>query len=295
MNFYTGLWVAVVTPFRKGQIDEAALQNLVTELANRGTDGFVPLGTTGEASVLSREERRRVIQLVLEAAKGRPVVPGCGTNSTEQTIELVREAKQLGVQGAMVITPYYNKPTQEGLYAHFKAVHDASDLPLMLYNVPGRTSVNMLPETAVRLADLPRVASLKEASGNLDQISEICHRVEGKMTVLSGDDSLTLPILAVGGVGVVSVAAHVCTDVMKGMLSAFSRADLETARLLHHTLQPLAKAMFLETSPAPVKFALSELGKIANELRLPLVPVKAETEARIRAAIAAYLEPVYVA
>ncbi|MCB9357789.1 MAG: 4-hydroxy-tetrahydrodipicolinate synthase [Calditrichaeota bacterium] len=295
MNFYSGLWVALVTPFKNGQIDEPALQNLVTELANRGTDGFVPLGTTGEASVLSRAERTRVIQLVLEAAKGRPVVPGCGTNSTEQTIEFAREAKQLGVQGAMVITPYYNKPTQEGLFAHFSAVHDATDLPLLLYNVPGRTSVNMLPETVDRLADLPRVASLKEASGNLDQISDVCRRVEGRMTVLSGDDSLTLPILSVGGTGVVSVAGHIGADLLKGMISAFSRADMETALMMHQALYPLAKAMFLETSPAPVKFALSELGKMKNELRLPLVPVKPETETRIREAIAAYMEPLYVA
>jgi len=295
MNFYTGLWIAVVTPFRNGQIDEAALQNLVRELANRGVDGFVPLGTTGEASTLSRDERKRVIRLVLEAAGGLPVSPGCGTNATAQTIELVNEAKTLGAQGAMVITPYYNKPTQEGLYQHFKAVHDATDLPLLLYNVPGRTSVNMLPETVARLAPLPRVASIKEASGNLDQISDVCAKVEGQMTVLSGDDSLTLPVLSVGGVGVVSVAGHVCPDLLKGMINAFSRGDLESARLLHHTMVPIAKAMFLETNPSPVKFALHELGRIANEFRLPMVPVKPETEGKIRAAISAYMEPLNVA
>lgn len=285
----------MVTPFRNGQIDEAALQNLVGELANRGADGFVPLGTTGEASTLSRDERKRVIQLVLEAAKGLPVSPGCGTNATAQTIELVNEAKSLGTQGAMVITPYYNKPTQEGLFQHFKAVHDATDLPLLMYNVPGRTSVNMLPETVGRLAGLPRIASIKEASGSLDQISEVCARVQGKMTVLSGDDSLTLPVLAVGGVGIVSVVGHVCPDLLKGMLNAYSRADMASAQMLHHTMTPIAKAMFLETNPAPVKFALSELGKIANEFRLPMVPVRPETEGKIRAAIAAYMEPVYVA
>lgn len=295
MNFYSGLWIAVVTPFRNGQIDEAALQNLVIELANRGVDGFVPLGTTGEASTLSRDERKRVIQLVLEAAKGLPVSPGCGTNATAQTIELVNEAQALGTQGAMVITPYYNKPTQEGLFQHFKAVHDATDLPLMMYNVPGRTSVNMLPETVGRLAELPRIASIKEASGSLDQISEVCARVQGKMTVMSGDDSLTLPVLAVGGVGIVSVVGHVCPDLLKGMLNAYSRADMAAAQLLHHTMTPIAKAMFLETNPGPVKFALSELGKIANEFRLPMVPVRPETEGKIRAAIAAYMEPLYVA
>lgn len=295
MNFYTGLWIAVVTPFRNGQIDEAALQNLVRELAIRGVDGFVPLGTTGEASTLSRDERKRVIQLVLEAAGGLPVSPGCGTNATAQTIEFVNEARSLGAHGAMVITPYYNKPTQEGLYQHFKAVHDATDLPLLLYNVPGRTSVNMLPETVSRLAELPRVASIKEASGNLDQISDVCALVQGKMTVLSGDDSLTLPILSVGGTGVVSVAGHVCPDLLKGMINAFSRGDMESARLLHQTMVPVAKAMFLETNPSPVKYALYELGKIANEFRLPMVPVKPETESKIRAAIAVYMEPLNVA
>lgn len=159
---------------QNGQIDEAALQNLVGDFANCGVDGFVPLGTTGEASCLSRDERRRVIKLVLESAKGLPVSPGCGTNATEQTIELVKEAKQLGAQGAMVITLYYNKPTQEGLFQHFTAVHDATDLPLLLYNVPGRTSVNMLPETVERLSDLPRISSLKAASGNLEQNQRGC-------------------------------------------------------------------------------------------------------------------------
>ena len=290
MNFYTGLWIAVVTPYKNGQIDEAALQNLVSDLANRGADGFVPLGTTGEASCLSRDERRRVIQLVLEAAKGLPVSPGCGTNATEQTIEFVREAKQLGAQGAMVITPYYNKPTQEGLFQHYSAVHDATELPLLLYNVPGRTSVNMLPETVERLADLPRIASIKEASGNLEQISEVAARIEGRMTVLSGDDGLTLPIMSVGGVGVVSVVGNVAPDLLKGIIKAYDRRDTHSALLAHQTLAPIAKAMFLETNPSPVKYALHAMGKIANEFRLPMVPVKKETEGKIRAAIAAYLE-----
>ncbi len=284
-----------MTPFKNGQVDEAGLQNLVSDLANRGADGFVPLGTTGEASCLSPAERRRVIQLVLEAAKGCPVSPGCGTNATAQTIENVNEAKKLGAQGAMVITPYYNKPTQEGLFQHFETVHDATDLPLLLYNVPGRTSVNMLPETVERLADLPRIASIKEASGNLDQISEVAARVEGRMTVLSGDDGLTLPVMSVGGVGVVSVVGNVAPDLLKGIINAYDRRDTHSALLLHQTLAPIAKAMFLETNPSPVKYALHALGKIDNEFRLPMVPVKAETEGKIRAAIAAYLENPHVA
>lgn len=285
----------MVTPFKNGLIDEASLQNLVSDLANRGVDGFVPLGTTGEASCLSSDERRRVIQLVLEAAKGCKVAPGCGTNATAQTIEFVNEAKKLGAQGAMVITPYYNKPTQEGLFAHFEAVHNATELPLLLYNVPGRTSVNMLPATVEKLSDLPRITSIKEASGNLEQISEVAARVEGRMTVLSGDDGLTLPIMAVGGVGVVSVAGHVCPDLLKGIIEAYDRRDTHSALLLHQTLAPIVKAMFLETNPAPVKYALSAMGKMANEFRLPMVPVRKETEGKIRVAIAAYLESLNVA
>jgi 4-hydroxy-tetrahydrodipicolinate synthase len=295
MNFYTGLWVALVTPFKNGQIDEPALQNMVTELVAKGVNGFVPLGTTGEAATLSREERLRVIQLVIEAAKGVPVVPGCGSNSTAQTIELIKETEALKVRGAMVITPYYNKPTQEGLYQHFAAVAKSTKLPIMMYNVPGRTSVNMVPETVERLASIENIASIKEASGNLEQISEVCARVEGRMTVLSGDDSLTLPVLAVGGSGIVSVAGHICPDLLYGMLQAWSRGDIPAAQMLHHTLAPIAKAMFLETNPSPVKFALSELGKIKNEFRLPIVPVKKETEDKIRRAISAYLEPLHVA
>ena len=226
MNFYTGLWVALVTPFKNGQIDEPALQNLVTELVNKGVNGFVPLGTTGEAATLSRENASVLFNLFFESARGVPVVPGCGSNSTAQTIEFVKEAESLHVRGAMVITPYYNKPTQEGLFQHFAAVAKSTKLPLMMYNVPGRTSVNMLPETVERLASFETIASIKEASGNLEQISEVCARVEGRMTVLSGDDSLTLPVLAVGGSGIVSVVGHVCPDLLYGMLQAWSHGDI---------------------------------------------------------------------
>jgi 4-hydroxy-tetrahydrodipicolinate synthase len=297
MNLYSGVWVALVTPFRDGEIDQRAFQNLVEDLANRGVSGFVPLGTTGEAATLTADERRRIIQLCIEAAGDINVSPGCGTNSTAQTIENVREAAALGATGAMVITPYYNKPTQEGLYRHFHAIADASELPLMLYNVPARTGVNMLPETVARLADHENVDAVKEACGNLDQISELCMRVEGRMNVLSGDDSLTLPVLAVGGDGIVSVVGNVAPEPLVEMCESFMRDNSSRALELHRRIVPLAKAMFLETNPAPIKCALWMEGKMVNELRLPMVPVKAETRDAIKKAMREYnhlFEPVNV-
>lgn len=288
MNLYSGVWVALVTPFRDGLIDERAFQKLVEDLADRGVNGFVPLGTTGEASTLTAAERKRVIQLCIEAAGDVNVSPGCGTNSTQQTIEHVREAAALGASGAMVITPYYNKPTQEGLYRHFKAIAEISELPLLLYNVPGRTGVNMLPETVARLADLENVDAVKEACGNLDQISELCALVEGRMNVLAGDDSLTLPILAVGGDGIVSVVGNIAPEPLVEMCECFMRDNVSRALELHRRIVPLAKAMFIETNPAPIKCALWMEGKIANELRLPMVPVKADTREAIGKAMRAY-------
>jgi 4-hydroxy-tetrahydrodipicolinate synthase len=292
MTLYQGLWVALITPFKNGQIDEKALQLLVEDLSVRGVRGFIPLGTTGEASTLSNEERKLVIKLCLEAAGDVSVVPGCGTNNTAQTIERVNEAAAMGASGAMVITPYYSKPTQEGLLAHFRAVADSTDLPLMLYNVPGRTGVNMLPETVERLAEHPNIDGLKEASGNLDQIGEICKRVAGQMNVLSGDDGLTLPILSVGGEGLVSVVAHVAPEPFAEMIDTFWNDNPQRALDLHRRVLPLCKTLFLETSPAPVKCALWSLGKIQNELRLPLVPVKPDTRDKVIQAVKDYHQAV---
>ncbi len=295
MTIYSGVWVALVTPFRNGAVDDRSFQTLVEELAGLGVRGFVPLGTTGEASTLSAEERRRVITLCIEAAGDTSVAPGCGTNCTEETLHRVKEANDLGATGAMLITPYYNKPTQEGLFRHFKAVADSTELPLLLYNVPARTGVNMLPETVERLADHPNIDAIKEASGNLDQIGDICARTEGRMTVLSGDDSLTLPVLSVGGEGVVSVLANVAPEPLVELVESYWRDNPTRALQLHRRIVPLAKAMFLETNPAPVKCALWMEGKMQNELRLPLVPVKAETRDAIGKAMRAYnhlFEPV---
>ncbi len=280
--------MALVTPFKNHELDEKALQTLVAELARAGVHGFVPLGTTGEASTLTDAERRRVITLCVEAAGDVSVAPGCGTNNTAQTMERCKEAAALGASGVMVITPYYNKPTQEGLLAHFKAVADSTDLPVLMYNVPGRTSVNMLPDTVARLADHPNIESIKEASGNLEQISDICAKVEGRMTVLAGDDGLTLPILSVGGEGIVSVVANLAPEPLVEMVDAYWKDDVTRALELHRRLAPLAKAMFIETNPGPIKCALWLDGKMQNVLRLPLVPVKPETKDAIERAVRIY-------
>ena len=287
--------MALVTPFKNQGVDEKALQVLVDNLAAAGVRGFVPLGTTGEASTLTDAERRRVITLCVEAAGDVSVSPGCGTNNTAQTIERVKEAAALGASGAMVITPYYNKPTQEGLHAHFKAVADSTDLPLLLYNVPSRTSVNMLPDTVARLADHPSIEGIKEASGSLDQISEICAKVEGRMTLLSGDDSLTLPILSVGGEGVVSVVGNLEPEPLVEMVDAYWKDNVTRALELHRRLYPLSKAMFIETNPGPIKCAMWLEGKMQNELRLPLVPVKVETKDAVERALRIYRHEVSTA
>lgn len=288
MNLYQGVWVALVTPFKNGEIDEPALQTLVDSLVVRGVRGFVPLGTTGETSTLTDTERKRVIELTVEAAGDISVAPGCGTNNTSQTIERVKQAAVLGASGAMVITPYYTKPTQEGLYAHFKAVCDATDLPVILYNIPGRTGVNMLPETIAKLADHPNLDGVKEATGNLEQVAELCALVEGRVNVLSGDDGLTLPILSVGGEGVVTTIGNLEPEPLVEMVDVYWKDDPMRALELHRRIAPLCKAMFLETNPAPIKCALWMEGKIQNELRLPLVPVRPETRDRIKEAIRAY-------
>ncbi|MDD5087624.1 MAG: 4-hydroxy-tetrahydrodipicolinate synthase [bacterium] len=290
MNVYHGVWVALVTPFKNHHVDETAFQTLVSDLATRGVRGFIPLGTTGEASTLTSEERRRVIRLCIEAAGDISVAPGCGTNNTETTIQNCREAAELGAAGALVITPYYTKPTQEGLLAHFRAVAAATELPLILYNVPGRTGVNMLPETVEKLADLHNVDGMKEASGNLVQIADLCARVEGRMNVLSGDDGLTLPVLSVGGEGVVSVVANLEPEPLVEMVDIFWKDNPYRALPLHRRIAPLANALFLETNPAPIKCALWMDGKIQNELRLPLVPVKPDTREKIALAVRAYRE-----
>jgi 4-hydroxy-tetrahydrodipicolinate synthase len=264
----------MITPFRNGEVDEAALRGLVRFHLANGTDGLVPTGTTGEAVTMSEEEQLRVIEIVVEEVGGRiPVIAGTGTNSTDKTIKLTKAAAKRGVDGVLVVTPYYNKPTQQGLYLHFEAVAKATDLPIVLYNVPGRTSVNMLPPTVARLAKLPTVVGIKEASGSMDQVSEIVESCPPEFAVLSGDDSLTLPMLALGGVGIISVVGNIAPAAMSELVRAFRAGNVARARELHYQIFDLCRTMFIETNPIPVKTAAGILGLCSDEMRLPLSPM----------------------
>jgi len=271
---FKGSIVAIVTPFRDGRVDEQALGELIDWHVECGTDAIVPCGTTGESATLNYEEHNRVIEFTVQKAAGRvPVIAGTGSNSTDEAVELTRHARQAGADGALLITPYYNKPTQEGLYRHFKAVADEVDIPLVMYNVPGRTSVNMTPETVARCAQIENIVAVKEATADLRQVSEIIELCGGRLSVLSGDDFTVLPTLAVGGKGVISVSANCAPADMAGLCDAFFAGDTDEAVRLHYKLQPLNRAMFLETNPIPVKTALSMMGRCSPELRLPLCPM----------------------
>ena len=281
---FEGLTVAMVTPFRDGRIDGEAVDRLVEHLIAGGVDGIVPAGSTGESPVLSPDERRELFARVVARVNGRAfVLAGVGTNSTERTLVQARLARETGADGLLVVTPYYNKPTQAGLEAHFRRVATEGGLPVCLYNVPGRTGVNLLPDTVRRLAEHPGVVAVKEASGSLDQVSEICRDVP--ITLLSGDDSLTLPMLAVGAKGVISVGGNLTPGPLQQMLRAFAAAEVEEARRLHRALFPLARVLFIESNPGPIKHALARVGLIGGELRLPLVPVSAASAARIDAVV----------
>lgn len=270
---FTGSLVALVTPFKDGKVDIEKLEDLVEFHVEAGTSGLVPCGTTGESATLSHEEHELVIATVVHRADGRiPVVAGTGSNSTREAIRLTRYAKEAGADGALLITPYYNKPTQRGLVAHFEAVARETDLPLILYNVPGRTGVNMLPPAVIECARLPNVVGIKEASGNVDQAVEILRGCD--ITVLSGDDSLTLPLMAVGAEGVISVAANVVPKLMVDLVDLAAGGDFVGARELHMKLFPLFKVLFVETNPIPVKTAVALMGRIGPELRLPLTPIE---------------------
>lgn len=276
---FEGVSVALVTPFSGDAVDEPALRALVRHVLDQGVHGLVATGSTGETPTLSVEERERVWRIVVEEAAGRAfVVAGTGTNATRESIALTRRAAAAGVDGCMLVAPYYNKPTQKGMLAHFRAVADMSDVPLMLYNVPGRTGVNMLPETAAAAAAHERIVALKEASGDLDQITAVLAAAPG-LTVLSGDDALTLPVVAAGGKGVVSVAGHVAGRELCALVALAQSGKLEEAGALHRRLHPFIKALFREPNPAPVKAVLARLGIVRNELRLPLVPVGEDTQA----------------
>ena len=285
---FTGMLVALVTPFKNGQVDYAAIERLVDWHVEQGTDGLAPVGTTGESPTVDVEEHERIIRTVVERAAGRiPVIAGTGANATAEAIHLTRYAKEAGADGSLQVCPYYNKPTQEGLYRHFAAIAEAVDLPMVLYNIPGRTGVSLSPGTIARLARLPQVVGVKEATGSIDQASEILSLCD--LVVLSGDDSLTLPLMAVGAQGVISVVGNLVPKDMKRLTDAMLTGDVATAREAHRRLFPLCRAMFIETNPIPVKAAMKMVGLLeSDEKRLPMTDLSAEHAEALREALEAY-------
>ena len=283
---FEGVFTALVTPFRGGALDEPALCNLVERQVEAGVEGVVPCGSTGEAATLSHAEHRRVVEVCVAAARGRvQVLAGTGSNSTSESIELTRHAREAGADGAVLISPYYNKPTQEGVVAHYAAVARATGFPLVVYNIPGRTASNILPATMARLAEIDQVVGVKEACGDLAQISRVVALCPEGFTVLSGDDALILPVIAVGGRGVISTTSNVAPRAVVELVDAARRGDLARARELHLRLLPLVDALFCETNPIPVKAALALLGQIDDEIRLPLTPLGAANRGRLQAVL----------
>lgn len=285
---FAGLTVALITPFRNGAVDDDALRRLVDYHVEQGTDCLAPVGTTGESPTLSHEEHERVVQIVCKQAKGRiKVMAGTGSNSTSEAIRLTRAARDAGADGALMVAPYYNKPMQDGFYRHFEEVAKAVDIPIVLYNIPGRTGKNMEPETICRLARIPSIVAIKEATGSMDQASQIL--CGSDLTVLSGDDSLTLPLLAIGGSGVVSVVGNIVPRDMQGLLRAFAAGELTRAQEWHRKLFPLCRDMLgLASNPIPVKAAMQILGRDTGEVRLPLTPLDESSSKSLVATLKAY-------
>jgi 4-hydroxy-tetrahydrodipicolinate synthase len=282
---FEGAFTALVTPFRDGAIDEGALAALVEAQIAGGIDGLVPCGTTGESATLTTEEQVRVIQLVVKQARGRvPIVAGAGANSTAEAIELARAAREVGADATLQVTPYYNRPSQEGLYRHFKAVAEAAPLPVVLYNVPTRTSCDLLPDTVARLADVPGIVAIKEATGSTTRATQILARCD--LTVLSGDDFTMFPLYAVGARGVISVLSNVAPRWVADMWDHVRAGRWDDARRLHFQIQPLTELLFAEPSPQPIKTALALRGVIADEVRLPLVPTSGPLREKLAAALA---------
>jgi 4-hydroxy-tetrahydrodipicolinate synthase len=269
---FEGSLVAIVTPFKNGKVDEQALRDLLQFHIENGTDGMVPCGTTGESATLTNEEHHRVISIAVEMCKDKiPVLAGTGSNSTSEAIEMTQFAEKAGADGALLVTPYYNKPSQQGLYEHYSEVAKETDLPIIVYNVPGRTSVNMLPDTVARLdKDHKNIVGIKEASGSLVQVSEVIDQCSDDFILLSGDDGLNWPILAVGGKGVISVSANIVPEKMALLCARAAHHDVDGAQALHYGLMALNNVLFIETNPVPVKAALALMGKISDEVRLPL-------------------------
>lgn len=285
---FAGLTVALITPFRNGDVDYQQLGQLVDWHVDQGTDCLAPVGTTGESPTLDHDEHERVIAAVVERARGRiKVMPGTGSNSTKEAIRLTRFAKKAGATGALMVGPYYNKPTQEGYFKHFAAVAEAADIPIVLYNIPGRTGSNIVPETIARLAKIPSIVAIKEATGLMDQASQIAALCD--LTILSGDDSLTLPLMSIGGRGVVSVVGNIVPRDMKALIAAFNAGKMAEAQQWHRRLFPLCRDMLgAATNPIPIKTAMKILGRDSGELRLPMCPMDEASEKRLRKTLQEY-------
>ncbi len=274
---FSGAFTALVTPFRNGEVDVEALEGLVEFQIQQGVNGLVPCGTTGESPTLSEEEDRLVIGTVVRVTNGRvPVVAGTGSNSTDMAIKYTKMAEEAGADGSLQVAPYYNKPTQEGLYRHFATIAESTSLPLILYNIPGRTSVTISAETIARLAEVPNIVGVKESTLSMNMVSDIRHLCGDEFDILSGDDPMILPLMSLGGTGVISVASNVAPGAVSAMVAALNSGDFDRGRELHYQLLPLFRALFVETNPIPVKAAASLLGLCSDEMRLPLVPMSGE-------------------
>jgi 4-hydroxy-tetrahydrodipicolinate synthase len=268
---FRGAMVAIVTPFKNNQVDETALRELIEFQIANGTDAIVPCGSTGESATLTHEEHDRVIEITIDAVKKRvPVIAGTGSNNTAEALRLTRHAFDAGADGALIVCPYYNRPTQEGLYQHFKTIAQSVPIPVIPYNIPSRTGVNLMPDMVAKLAKIKNIVGIKEASGSIKQMSDIINLCGSDFAVLSGDDIFTLPLLAMGGAGVISVISNVAPTDMAGLVDAFASGDMARAVALHHKMNDLIDALFIEVNPVPVKAALALMGKINYEYRLPL-------------------------
>ncbi len=284
-----GAIVAIVTPFKNGQVDEEKYRELIEFQIEQGTHGIVPCGTTGESATLSHAEHKRVVEICLDQVKKRvPVIAGTGSNNTAEALELTKHAEAAGADAALMITPYYNKPTQEGIYQHFKLIAENTRIPIIVYNVPGRTALNLLPETVARLAQFPNIIGIKEATGDLNQGAKVIRLCPEDFIVLSGDDFTAFPLMCIGGRGVISVISNVVPADMAGMCNAFFAGDYAKAKALHYKMFPLMEAMFFETNPVPAKTALKLLGRLNGDVRLPLCPMSAANEERLRQVMVEY-------
>jgi 4-hydroxy-tetrahydrodipicolinate synthase len=283
---FEGTYTAIITPFRDGAVDEAALRAIIREQLAAGIDGIVPCGSTGESATMDHHEHEHVIAITVEETAGNAkVIAGTGSNNTAEAVRLTKFAKQAGADGALLISPYYNKPTQAGHIAHYTQIAEESDLPIVVYNIPGRTGVNMLPDTIARMAEHPNIVGVKEAAGDIDQVSQIIAAAPDDFDVISGDDSMTLPMMAVGAKGVISVITNLIPARFSELVRSAAAGDFATARTIHYETLPLIGALFAETNPIPIKAAMSMLGKCCEDVRMPLTPITEPVRSRLRAAM----------